>query len=256
MDYEVNSAKMIHFECPESNRKSQSRPENLVENMRKANSAGLKCLKSSNQLTNAKKLLTFGRSSSVDSLNCSTDNAFEKNKEDLKDFSSFQAQKIRIESNVLHNLINDEFNHLSARSVSEEMLNNTIIQMESLSVIEQQLSGSDGSNSANQSSNSSLVIIPTHSELTNSDENLIKDDTLLSPETLGADDAFMLFLCLTLLLQNRNHIMEQKMDRNDIQMFFDNMVRKHNVQNVLDDARHLFHTYLSQWHKESLHKDT
>ena len=49
MDYEVNSAKMIHFECPESNRKSQSRPENLVENMGKANSAGLKCFKSSNQ---------------------------------------------------------------------------------------------------------------------------------------------------------------------------------------------------------------
>lgn len=106
-------------------------------------------------------------------------------------------------------------------------------------------------------STSSLVILSTVSE-SQIDPDLSESvpatpNSLLTPDELGPSEAFMLFLCLTLLLQNRDKIIEQNMDRNDIQMCFDSMVRKHNVKSVLRDARNLFHTYLSQWHKECLH---
>src|SRR5699024_1408650 len=77
------------------------------------------------------------------------------------------------------------------------------------------------------SSTSSLVIL---SKSTRNDPNQVKtneielNQRLLSPDELGPNDAFMLFTCLTMMLQNRDRIIEANMDRNDIQMFFDNMV--------------------------------
>jgi hypothetical protein len=60
----------------------------------------------------------------------------------------------------------------------------------------------------------------------------------------------MLFLCLTILLQNRDKIITKGFDANDIQMYFDGLVRKNDVISVLDYARHLFHSYLSHWHQD------
>lgn len=99
------------------------------------------------------------------------------------------------------------------------------------------------------SSTSSLVILNKSCKLSENVSNA-PQTTLLSPAQLGSDDAFMLFMCLTILLQHGDKIMQNRMDSNDIQLYFDNMIRKHNVKSVLSDARNLFHTYLSQWHNE------
>ena len=98
--------------------------------------------------------------------------------------------------------------------------------------------------STKSSSCSSLVILSTESS------SLSKSVSLLTPDELGANDAFMLFLCLTILLQNRDKIISNNFDANDIQMYFDGLVRKNDVISVLDFARHLFHNYLSHWHQD------
>ncbi|CAL1264888.1 unnamed protein product [Larinioides sclopetarius] len=68
--------------------------------------------------------------------------------------------------------------------------------------------------------------------------------TLPSPYELGGGNPFMLFLCLTLLLQHRDIIMKSRMDYNELAMHFDKMVRKHNVHRVLHQARAMFREYL------------
>jgi len=75
--------------------------------------------------------------------------------------------------------------------------------------------------------------------------------TLPSPIQLGYNNAFMLFLCLTLLLQHRDKIMSSKMDSNEIGVYFDSYVRRHDVHNVLNYARQLFYSYLSHWHQNT-----
>ncbi|XP_054709704.1 TBC1 domain family member 25-like [Uloborus diversus] len=64
------------------------------------------------------------------------------------------------------------------------------------------------------------------------------------PQELGGGNPFMLFLCLTLLLQHRDTIMKNRMDYNELAMHFDKMVRKHNVHRVLHQARAMFREYL------------
>ena len=159
-----------------------------------------------------------------------------------------------------------------AKSVSEEMINN-LVKNASSSNLEKEMatlnvgtSNGDDLDNLSSSSTSSLVILSKKTPTTTqsqqqqktteekSDDPPRKNQRLLSPEELGPNDAFMLFLCLTMLLQSREHIVSSRMDRNDIQMYFDGLIRKHSVRNVLGDARHLFHTYLSLWHKECLHK--
>lgn len=67
-----------------------------------------------------------------------------------------------------------------------------------------------------------------------------------SPETLGGGNPFLMFLCLTLLLQHRDHIMKNRMDYNETAMYFDKMIRKHNVGRVLAHARQMYSNYLKQ----------
>lgn len=154
----------------------------------------------------------------------------------------------------------EDMNSKMAKSVSEEMINNLEKEMSTLNV-----SNGDDLDNISSSSTSSLVILSKKTTATtkSSQQTTTEKDVpqkqaqpprLLSPEELGPNDAFMLFLCLTILLQSRDHIMESRMDRNDIQMYFDGLIRKHSVRSVLTDARHLFHTYLSVWHKDCLHK--
>ncbi|XP_032570143.1 uncharacterized protein LOC6609271 isoform X1 [Drosophila sechellia] len=64
------------------------------------------------------------------------------------------------------------------------------------------------------------------------------------PTEFGGGNAFLMFLCLTLLLQHRNTIMKAGMDYNEIAMHFDKMVRKHDVTRVLNQARRMFVDYL------------
>ena len=68
--------------------------------------------------------------------------------------------------------------------------------------------------------------------------------SLLPPEEFGGGNPFLMFLCVTLLLQHRNHIIKNKMDHNELAMYFDKMVRQHNVTKVLAHARRMFENYL------------
>ncbi|CAG0878510.1 unnamed protein product [Darwinula stevensoni] len=66
------------------------------------------------------------------------------------------------------------------------------------------------------------------------------------PEKFGNGNPFLMFLCLTLLRHHRNFVMDRRLDYNDLAMHFDKMVRRHNVNRVLWDARLMFSAYLKQ----------
>lgn len=71
--------------------------------------------------------------------------------------------------------------------------------------------------------------------------------TCLPPPTIfGGGNPFLMFLCLTVLLQHRDYIMRNHMDYNELAMHFDKMVRKHNVNRVLNQARQMYAIYLKQ----------
>lgn len=67
------------------------------------------------------------------------------------------------------------------------------------------------------------------------------------PSEFGGGNPFLMFLCLTLLLQHRNVIMKRNMDYNEIAMHFDKMVRKHDVTRVLNQARRMYIDYLKSY---------
>lgn len=54
------------------------------------------------------------------------------------------------------------------------------------------------------------------------------------------DNPFLLFLCLSLFIENRDHLMNSQMDANDIACYFDKMTRRHNAKNTLNRARYLY----------------
>lgn len=85
--------------------------------------------------------------------------------------------------------------------------------------------------------------------LTNSCEEITecKRPTLLPPPNeFGGGNPFLMFLCITVLLQHRDHIMSKGMDYNEMAMHFDKMIRKHNVTRVLNQARQMYARYIKQ----------
>ncbi|XP_023242263.1 TBC1 domain family member 25-like [Centruroides sculpturatus] len=101
------------------------------------------------------------------------------------------------------------------------------------------------------------------SVMTNSCEEALDFNTkrrpssLRPPQELGCGNPFMLFLCLTLLLQHRDVVVRNCMDYNELAMYFDKMVRKHHVQRVLNQARAMFTEYLQfGWQEDSYESST
>lgn len=83
------------------------------------------------------------------------------------------------------------------------------------------------------------------SDVTNSPLIQTDDDLIYSLSKI--DNPFLLFLCLTLFIENRDYIMNSKLDSDDIACYFDKMIRKHNSKNVLSHARYLYSKlYLSK----------
>lgn len=75
----------------------------------------------------------------------------------------------------------------------------------------------------------------------------IKASTFLPPPNeFGGGNPFLMFLCLTVLLQHRDNIMGKGMDYNEMAMHFDKMVRKHDVTRVLNQARQMYARYMKQ----------
>lgn len=73
---------------------------------------------------------------------------------------------------------------------------------------------------------------------------------LPSPTDFGGGNPFLMFLCLTILLQHREFIMQNSLDYNEMAMHFDKMVRKHNVTKVLSQARRLYQDYLRHYNEK------
>lgn len=88
---------------------------------------------------------------------------------------------------------------------------------------------------------SSLTSSPIDEEASEANIVLRK---LPSPAEFGGGNPFLMFLCLTLLLQHRNFVIKNNMDYNEMAMHFDKMVRKHNVIRVLNQARRMYAEYL------------
>lgn len=86
--------------------------------------------------------------------------------------------------------------------------------------------------------------------MTNSCEEVtesVKTSSLLPPPNeFGGGNPFLMFLCITLLMQHRDHIISKGMDYNEMAMHFDKMVRKHNVIRVLNQARQMYARYIKQ----------
>ncbi|MEQ2184096.1 hypothetical protein GOODEAATRI_004419, partial [Goodea atripinnis] len=79
-----------------------------------------------------------------------------------------------------------------------------------------------------------------------------KPCSLPPPHEFGKGNPFMLFLCLSILLEHRDHIIKNNMDYNEIAMHFDRLVRRHNLSRVLQRAKTLFADYLQSevWDSE------
>ncbi|KAI1306017.1 TBC1 domain family member 25 [Halotydeus destructor] len=105
---------------------------------------------------------------------------------------------------------------------------------------------------SNSSSCNSLVILSASGNVVGTCSSQKYKVSLPSPEELGSHSAFMLFLSLTMLLQHRDTIMTRGFDGNEMAMYLDSLVRKHKVKSVLDSGRHLFHSYLSQWQRNTI----
>ncbi|KAG7519599.1 hypothetical protein JOB18_011834 [Solea senegalensis] len=80
----------------------------------------------------------------------------------------------------------------------------------------------------------------------------IKSCSLPPPQEFGKGNPFMLFLCLSILLEHRDHIIKNNLDYNEIAMHFDRLVRRHNLSRVLQRAKALFADYLQSevWDSE------
>lgn len=86
-------------------------------------------------------------------------------------------------------------------------------------------------------------------QMTNSCEEVTesgKPNLLPPPTEFGGGNPFLMFLCITVLLQHRDHIIGKSMDYNEMAMHFDKMVRKHNVTKVLNQARRMYARYMKQ----------
>lgn len=85
--------------------------------------------------------------------------------------------------------------------------------------------------------------------MTNSCEEVtevVRPTLLPPPGEFGGGNPFLMFLCITVLLQHRDHIISKGMDYNEMAMHFDKMVRKHDVTRVLNQARQMHARYIKQ----------
>lgn len=85
-----------------------------------------------------------------------------------------------------------------------------------------------------------------------SETTSIKPCSLPPPQEFGKGNPFMLFLCLSILLEHRDHIIKNSLDYNELAMHFDRLVRRHQLSRVLQRAKALFADYLQSevWDSE------
>ncbi|TNN32046.1 TBC1 domain family member 25 [Liparis tanakae] len=79
-----------------------------------------------------------------------------------------------------------------------------------------------------------------------------RPSALPPPQEFGRGNPFMLFLCLSILLEHRDHIIRNALDYDELAMHFDRLVRRHDLGRVLRRAKALFADYLQSevWDSE------
>ena len=95
------------------------------------------------------------------------------------------------------------------------------------------------------------------------DSDIEEDDIMLNSSTsetkliqlpgpchLGDGNPFSLFMSLAILFLHKDHCMQQQMDYNALAMYFDKMIRKHDLNKTLTKARALYAEYLSMFGTE------
>ncbi|XP_058684757.1 TBC1 domain family member 25-like [Poecile atricapillus] len=100
------------------------------------------------------------------------------------------------------------------------------------------------------SSSSSSSSSSCSSGSSSSDEEVTVEDDgapLPPPEELGQGNPFLLFVCLAMLLEQRDAVMARAGDYNEVAMHFDRLVRRHHLPRVLRRAKGLFARYLEGW---------
>ncbi|XP_078384613.1 TBC1 domain family member 25-like isoform X2 [Oculina patagonica] len=70
---------------------------------------------------------------------------------------------------------------------------------------------------------------------------------LPGPYQLGGGNPFVLFMCLAILSLHKDYCMHKEMDYNTLAMYFDKLVRKHDLAKTLVKARGLYADYLSSF---------
>ncbi|NXF00114.1 TBC25 protein, partial [Menura novaehollandiae] len=106
-------------------------------------------------------------------------------------------------------------------------------------------SSDDSSSSSSSSSSCSSSSFSSSEE----EEVTVEDDgaPLPPPEELGQGNPFLLFVCLAMLLEQREAVMARAGDYNEVAMHFDRLVRRHHLPRVLRRAKGLFARYLEGW---------
>nr|XP_054509901.1 TBC1 domain family member 25 [Agelaius phoeniceus] len=99
------------------------------------------------------------------------------------------------------------------------------------------------------SSSSSSSCSSCSSSSSSDEEVTVEDDgaPLPPPEELGQGNPFLLFVCLAMLLEQREAVMARAGDYNEVAMHFDRLVRRHHLPRVLRRAKALFARYLEGW---------
>uniref|UniRef100_A0AAY4ES32 Rab-GAP TBC domain-containing protein n=1 Tax=Denticeps clupeoides TaxID=299321 RepID=A0AAY4ES32_9TELE len=103
--------------------------------------------------------------------------------------------------------------------------------------------------SPSSKASSSVMNSPNSNKL---ESGTIKPCSLPPPQEFGKGNPFMLFLCLSILLEHRDHIVKNSLDYNELAMHFDRLVRRHNLGRILQRAKALFADYLQSevWDSE------
>ncbi|CAK6974406.1 TBC1 domain family member 25 [Scomber scombrus] len=108
------------------------------------------------------------------------------------------------------------------------------------------------SNNLSSPGNKSPITAANTPSSTKAETTSIKPCSLPPPQEFGKGNPFMLFLCLSILLEHRDHIIKNSLDYNELAMHFDRLVRRHNLSRVLQRAKALFADYLQSevWDSE------
>ncbi|OQV23928.1 TBC1 domain family member 25 [Hypsibius exemplaris] len=78
-----------------------------------------------------------------------------------------------------------------------------------------------------------------------------RSSILPPPHELGDGNPFLMFVCLTILLQHRDIILSNRMQHHfELAMHFDKMIKRHNLPKILMHARSMFADYLKAQQRE------